>query len=70
MSKLLTDLKKQVDDMSTNMNKGGDSSGLEKAMKDLESQIKILRADLHKLTDETGNNFKNHQDQINKKADK
>lgn len=25
---------------------------------------------MNRLTDETGNNFKNHQDQINKKADK
>ena len=30
----------------------------------------MLRSDLNRLTDETGNNFKNHQDQINKKADK
>lgn len=56
--------------MGAKLGKGGDTTGLEKAMKDLESQIKILRADLNKLTDETGNNFKNHQDQINKKADK
>ncbi|CDW76993.1 UNKNOWN [Stylonychia lemnae] len=71
MSKLLADLKKQVDDLSANMNKDhGGSSALEKAMKDLESQLRILRADVNKLTDETGNNFKNHQDQINKKADK
>lgn len=48
----------------------GDNSALEKALRDLEGQFKILRSDLNRLIDETGRNLQNHQDQINKKADK
>lgn len=41
---------------------GNGGAGLEKYLKDLEGQLKIVRSDLNRLIDETGSNFKNHQD--------
>ncbi len=69
VKKICTELRKQIDELIQAQSNKKESVDLN-MFKDLEEEVNNLKQGFMKLQDEYSSNFKNLQDQINKKADK
>ena len=69
VKKICTELRKQIDELIQAQSNKKESVDLN-MFKDLEEEVNNLKQAMMKLQDEYSSNFKNLQDQINKKADK
>ena len=69
VKKICTELRKQIDELIQAQSNKKESVDLN-MFKDLEEEVNNLKQAFMKLQDEYSSNFKNLQDQINKKADK